>query len=164
MKRLIYLIALLPISLLLNACPGYTPPYTPDEVNFATDPLILRGIWLGIPEDASQQALSLDLQATFVDQERYSVIGTLKFGDGELLSLSGVVEGNETTRYLQTQARPPFWESFSGTLRSTDGKESWDVAMKNNAFPGQSRNDRVWRLELRLENGSIDWQGELRRP
>jgi len=68
------------------------------QIDFATDPDILRGNWLGVDENST---VSFDFSATYIDETRYGVGGTATFEDGEA-PVSGTVYGFRTT-YLSAQ-------------------------------------------------------------
>ena len=79
------------------------------QVDFATDPGILRGTWLGADEDAT---VSFDFAATYTDKTHYGVDGTATFENGDVAPVSGTVYGFRTA-YLSAQSSVlPVSETF----------------------------------------------------
>lgn len=77
------------------------------DLNFTTEPTIFRGVWTAQAKTdsvAQPSALRLELTATYVDKNSYTVAGTLKFMDDAPLEVSGQVLGFGESYLL---ARPP---------------------------------------------------------
>lgn len=88
---------------LLTGCVDYSV-----QVDFATDPRILRGSWVGVDENGT---VSFDFSATYIDETRYGVYGTAASENGET-PVSGTVYGFRTT-YLSAQSSVlPVRETF----------------------------------------------------
>lgn len=77
-------------------------------IEFATDPRILRGNWVGTlrePGQAEEQALRLELTATYTGEYRYAVAGDV-YLEGVLVGeLSGTAFSG--VRLLESQTSPP---------------------------------------------------------
>lgn len=86
----------LPLVSLLGACT------TPDvRVEFANDPLILRGMWIA-KDDAGAFVADFDLQATYIDSKHYMVSGSVTFVGEEPVAIAGEVRGHRI-KYLSPQ-------------------------------------------------------------
>jgi hypothetical protein len=96
-------------------------PYFPSDVQFESDPGILRGVWVTNAQGANTQNIRLELQAVYVTLAEYKVAGTLIPDDGTIWSLQGVVKGNETEQYVRTQARLPLTAQMEAALLSPSG-------------------------------------------
>ena len=91
----------------------------PSEIAF-DDPSILRGTWLLEEGENYTGELSLpatlELEATYLSKEHYSVIGTWVSADGSL-TLDGVVIGIQT-EFLAPQYEPlPISQSFVADIK-----------------------------------------------
>lgn len=82
------------ILLLLTGCVDNSV-----QIDFATDPDILRGNWLGVGENGT---VLFDFSSTYVDETHYSVDGTATLENGEVAPVSGTVYGSRTA-YLSAQ-------------------------------------------------------------
>ncbi len=90
-------VALAACALLLGAC---TEPDV--RVDFANDPLILRGAW--IAKDATGALVAnFDLRATYIAGENYKVSGNVTFVGEEAVAIDGEVYGHRV-KYLSPQA------------------------------------------------------------
>ena len=89
-------VALAALALLLGACTN------PDvKVDFANDPLVLRGAWVA-KDAAGALVANFDLQATYVDSEHYMVSGSVTFVGEEPVTIDGEVHGHRIN-YLSPQ-------------------------------------------------------------
>jgi hypothetical protein len=89
---------LLTLSLILFGC---TVENT--EVDFLTDLYILRGTWLGSSDNSTTSSI-LNLASTYVSKNKYTVIGTIQFGNDSPLNISGTVYAFRVD-YNQLQAQ-----------------------------------------------------------
>jgi hypothetical protein len=88
------------------------------ELKFDTEPSIFRGTWTAQAKPVGQdtlQPVELELSATYVDVNHYTVSGTFKFSSDTTLAVSGVVNGAGYETY--TRARTP----ANLTLQILDG-------------------------------------------
>lgn len=93
------------VGALLTGC------YPREEVAFATDLRILRGVWEGNFQDASEadQAteLRLELAATYLSRTKYSFSGTIQLGDDTPQLIQGTAFGGQWEVYTQSTLIPP---------------------------------------------------------
>jgi hypothetical protein len=101
----------------------------PERINFATDPRILRGIWVGTyqegmtfvyQEGSGGLPVRLELSASYSDERHYQVTGTLTLGTEPPLNLVGMMDGSAYQIY--TQAPPP--AALEANLRDATGTET----------------------------------------
>lgn len=125
---------LLAICLLLVACPYST------KIDFATNPNILRGEWLGAPEDDMAPTSRLILSANYVDETKYDVTGTIQFTNEALLSISGTVYAFGSVIYIQPQTSVFNFdkETFVASVIDSNGQIVRQVCMASSQFSDNS--------------------------
>jgi hypothetical protein len=110
------------VGVFLAGC--HLTPYFPSEVLFDSDPGILRGTWTSLNSSnqaTETQSFRLEMQAEYVDSSQYRVTGTLTVDETVTWSLQGIVKGNETERYVRTQARLPLTAQLEASLNQLNG-------------------------------------------
>lgn len=96
------------------------------DIDFSTDPRILRGVWLGELRDPNTdqlyQTIRLSLTATFLDSKEYRVNGTMQFGDLAPQNLAGVVQAGSKEQFVngQTTVPRPDFTTFSFSVPSVN--------------------------------------------
>jgi hypothetical protein len=78
----------------------------PVNLVFESEPRILRGTWSSTAW--SEFKLRLVVTATYIDKTSYTVAGTAQFDEQTPISITGIMQGYDTERYLlQTPAIRP---------------------------------------------------------
>jgi hypothetical protein len=139
--------------------PPTQPP--PESINFNTDERILRGDWRslipGNNEFEPGKAVSLTLEAAYVDTTSYTVKGTFQVAGEAALTLQGSVKGGDTQAFTKSgnrnQPLPPqaFAELF---LSSAVGQPATQILILcPYTYQGT---DNQWQYSGTLEPVSAD--------
>ena len=134
------------VSLAAAACSTSPPPLVPVQVNFDSDPRIMRGSWAGTTCTAAASTTScasgtitLNLTATYVSETKYLTGGTVSLDGGPNLTLSGEYSG---ALYRYVRAQPQTWPPFNlaqGTIKNADGGHLYDFEFKTYGGDYQGR-------------------------
>ena len=89
--------------LFLGACSQ--PPVTPEPLDFATDPRILRGIWVGEETSVEGSPLLLYLKASAPTQDSYQITGFFQQGFYSKTNVTGTITVPLTEGLVNTAAQ-----------------------------------------------------------
>lgn len=130
------------LALLLGACTN------PDvKVDFANDPLVLRGAWVA-KDAAGALVANFDLQATYMNSKNYTVSGSVTFVGEEPVTIDGEVSGHRI-KYLSPQtalitSNDLFYATTGGELprylyvsayRPRDNEETLSISYEGDVKP-----------------------------
>jgi hypothetical protein len=91
----------------VDICGGPYPQ--PESVNFNTDERILRGAWRSLIPNDNQfepaKAVSLTLEATYVDTTSYNVTGSFQVTGEAAQTIQGSVKGGDTQTFTKSANR-----------------------------------------------------------
>jgi len=90
------------------------------EVDFTTNPDILRGTW-SVDIADSPSAVTLALSADYIDETRYAVSGTWGSDDEPTLTLEGTVYGDRVTFLKPQTTNDPVSKDFLADLKDDTG-------------------------------------------
>jgi hypothetical protein len=104
--------------------PPTQPP--PESINFNTDLRILRGDWRSLIPGSNEfdpgKAVSLTLEATYVDTTSYTIAGTFQVAGDAALTVQGLVKGGDYQAFTKSANRlspPPPPQAFAELLLSS---------------------------------------------
>jgi hypothetical protein len=106
----------------------------PEQLNFDTDPRILRGTWQGTYQEdntyngAAEEAIKLVLNARYLNEHEYAVSGTLYIRT-ETLTLEGTMNGGDTQLYAQMP--PPRPAVLEARLKDAAGREVGTLSLNS---------------------------------
>jgi hypothetical protein len=105
MKRMRWFAVLMLLAFWLIGC------YPREEVDFSTDPRILRGIWEGrlhaYPEAGQTQTIWLKLEASYLTPTTYRFSGVIRIGGGASQVIEGEAFGGQWEVYMQSTIISP---------------------------------------------------------
>jgi hypothetical protein len=103
------------------------------KINFASDPLILRGNWSGqITDGQTMTPIRLsNLVATYVDKSAYAISGSIQYGNDQPLLLIGQVSAGFGIEYIQPQTTQLLKTEFMyATLTDKNGANPKDICFE----------------------------------